>query len=50
MQHRCEGRSTGNVCYRNVLEFMLVDEEVMANPRDLERALLDAEDSREGCL
>ncbi len=26
-----------------VLEFMLVDEEVMANPRDLERALLDAE-------
>ena len=26
-----------------VLEFMLVDEDVMANPRDLERALLDAE-------
>ena len=26
-----------------VLEFMLVDEEAMANPRDLERALLDAE-------
>ncbi len=26
-----------------VLEFMLVDEETMANPRDLERALLDAE-------
>jgi len=26
-----------------VLEFMLVDEETMANPRDVERALLDAE-------
>ena len=26
-----------------VLEFMLVDEEVMANPRDVDRALMDAE-------